>query len=438
MDSSLDTLAKLRSNELSGSSRLILNGCRLTELPQEVFALADTLEFLDISSNQIPSIPEDLGRLKKLRILFASGNPITHLPEGLGACGSLTTIGFRGCRIESIADGAFSPSLEAIILTGNRLRTLPQAIGNCPKLRKLMLTGNALEELPQGLATCERLELLRLAANRVVELPTWLLEMPRLAWLALGGNPGCRPLLDAAEDMPTIDWADLEIREVLGQGASGIINKAVWRDASGRGREVAVKVFKGDLTSDGLPVAEMAACLAAGRHPHLVPVLGRVIQHPENSAAMVMELIDREFINLAGPPTLETFTRDVYPDVRCFTTAVVLRTAFGIADSVAHLHARGILHGDLYAHNILWRANGTALLSDFGAASAYDVSGAQARSLQRIEVRAFGLLLGELLERCDDEGSKSPMEGLREECLSSRVSERPTFVEIVERLASLR
>jgi len=105
---------------------------------------------------------------------------------------------------------------------------------------------------------------------------------------------------------------------------------------------------------------------------------------------------------------------------RRFTSAGAASTALGIADSVRHLHARGILHGDLYAHNVLWHPNGKGLLGDFGAASAYDVSAPQAGALQRIEVRAFGILLGELLERCDDPGSKASMQPLVDECPGAR------------------
>ena len=51
---------------------------------------------------------------------------------------------------------------------------------------------------------------------------------------------------------------------------------------------------------------------------------------------------------------------------------------------------------------ILWEAQGDCLLGDFGAASFHSTSDSvETRALQRMEVRAFGILLGELLERID-------------------------------------
>ncbi|MCP1131651.1 protein kinase, partial [Robbsia andropogonis] len=57
-------------------------------------------------------------------------------------------------------------------------------------------------------------------------------------------------------------------------------------------------------------------------------------------------------------------------------------------------------HGDLYGHNILLQNDGDCLLGDFGAAS-FHPSATLGQALERIETRAFGILLGELLERCD-------------------------------------
>ena len=54
--------------------------------------------------------------------------------------------------------------------------------------------------------------------------------------------------------------------------------------------------------------------------------------------------------------------------------ATILQIAIGIASAAAYLHTQGIMHGDLYAHNIMTNARGDCLLGDFGAASSYDLN----------------------------------------------------------------
>ena len=72
--------------------------------------------------------------------------------------------------------------------------------------------------------------------------------------------------------MESFDWEDFSIKELLGEGASGLISKAHWFDKK---EDVAIKVFKGDVTSDGSPEDEMEASIAAGFHESLIQVLGK-------------------------------------------------------------------------------------------------------------------------------------------------------------------
>jgi tRNA A-37 threonylcarbamoyl transferase component Bud32 len=105
-----------------------------------------------------------------------------------------------------------------------------------------------------------------------------------------------------------------------------------------------------------------------------------------------------------------------------------------IASAAAHLHAQGLMHGDLYAHNILHDGAGGALLGDFGAASFHPA--AQADALERIEVRAFGCLMEELMQRSD---SVSPaLQALQARCVQPTAASRPGFAEISAQLDALR
>jgi len=438
------TLDQLRAGQLAGTQRLKL-ACGLSEFPREIFALADTLEILDLSGNALATLPDDLPRLHKLRIIFCSDNAFTELPEVLGQCQHLSMVGFKANRIRTLSGRALPPALRWLILTDNQLEALPPEIGNCPELQKLMLAGNRLRTLPPQLAACSRLELIRLAANRLTGLPAWLLRLPRLSWLAYAGNPFTAALEAAAlEDTPIAEtpWDELDLHDPLGEGASGVIYRAAHRRPGAGSREVALKLFKGAVTSDGLPHCEMAACINAGAHANLIPVLGKVKDHPDESHALVMELIDPQFRNLAGPPSLASCTRDIYPEGTRFTLAAALRISHGIAAAASHLHEQGIMHGDLYAHNILHCGEGRALLGDFGAASFYEAEDPTLASLlQRIEVRAFACLLEELIERCDPHnastGAIDALLQLKNACLNEDVFARPSFEQIKRTLSAL-
>ncbi len=48
--------------------------------------------------------------------------------------------------------------------------------------QKLMLSGNKIKTLPSELHNCKKLELIRLAANQMDNVPEFLLDMPRYVY----------------------------------------------------------------------------------------------------------------------------------------------------------------------------------------------------------------------------------------------------------------
>ena len=440
----MHTLEQLRSGHLAGLTRLDLSA-GLTEFPREIFDLADSLEILNLSGNALTSLPDDLPRLRKLRVLFCSDNQFATVPEVLGQCPQLSMVGFKANQLRTLPAAALPPLLRWLILTDNQLESLPPEIGQCRHLEKLMLAGNQLTALPETLANCVNLGLLRIAANQLTALPAWLLTMPRLSWLAYAGNPfsaTAEAAVVARHPIASIPWAQLRIEQQLGEGASGVIYRAAWHRGAAVPTEVAVKIFKGAVTSDGLPHSEMAACISAGQHPNLIAVKGNIAGHPASAEGLVLELIDPIFGNLAGPPSLASCTRDVYAPSGVFSLAAAQRLARGIASSAAHLHAQGILHGDLYAHNILYTKAGESLLGDFGAACFFDPADvATAQALQRLEVRAFGCLLEELLAHCPEMAAAPAIQQAWQEllrrCMQPEVAARPLFAEIEQMLTQL-
>ncbi len=439
----MHTLEQLKRGELAGTTRLDLSA-DLTEFPPEIFDLADSLEILNLTGNRLSSLPADLHRLHRLKILFCSHNRFTEVPASVGQCQQLEMVGFKANQIRLLPAEALPPRLRWLTMTDNRLEQVPESIGRCSRLQKLLLAGNRLQALPASLARCTNLELIRIAANQLTSLPDWLPKMPRLAWLAFAGNPfsdANEAVALANHPIPPVPRETITFQEMLGQGASGLIYRATWQDADQPPRAMAVKLFKGSMTSDGLAHSEMAASVAAGEHPNLVRVAGPLAEHADEAPGLLLELIEPKFQPLAGPPSFESCTRDCYGADQRFSVEQALGIARGVASVTAHLHRLGILHGDLYAHNLLVDSSGRCLLSDFGAASFFEPGTAEGLSLQRIEARAFGCLLEELLMRTEAADQPTLLEALwqlQRRCVAEPSAERPTFEWLAGQLATLQ
>ena len=164
----MHTLQQLRSGELAGATRLTCPAaCASSPGNLRTGRLPGGAQ----PQRQCPdSLPDDLGRLHRLKVLFCSANDFAELPAAVGDCPALSMVGFKSNRIERVPAAALPPALRWLILTDNRIATLPEELGRRP-LQKLMLAGNRLEALPESMAACEGLELLRIAANRFQRLP---------------------------------------------------------------------------------------------------------------------------------------------------------------------------------------------------------------------------------------------------------------------------
>lgn len=441
-----------------GLTRLKLTA-PLESFPSEIFSLGKTLEQLDLSGTGLSSLPPNFGQsLPNLKIAFFSQCAFIDFPKELASCPQLEMVAFRGNGMTNIPEDALPPRLRWLILTDNKLDSLPRSISNCGRLQKCMLAGNQLRSLPEEMQNCKKLGLLRLSSNKLESLPDWLCYMPELAFLSFPGNPCSAPLneTDSTPDginntndagknkLARVAWTDLEVHHTLGEGASGIISKGLWRIDPNTLEEVAIKLFKGALTSDGRPEDEMAACIAAGQQENIIDVLGRIHDHPEEAngtfkGGLVMQLIPPHYRTLGQPPSLQTCTRDTYSVDACLSIDSALNILVGIAAAAAHLQSKGIAHGDLYAHNILTNEEGHALLGDFGAAT---IHGRRiSPMLEKLEVLAFAHLIEDILSlvpRGTDEHILEKLQNLHQQCVIESVAARPPFDSIVAELENIR
>jgi hypothetical protein len=414
---SLINLQQLKAGELTSAFRLsqqqelvirLKISADLTEFPLEILNLADCLEVLDLSDNHLSALPDDLDQLINLRILFLSNNDFAMIPSVLARCPKLEMISFKSNALTTIDEQVLPMDTRWLILTDNRIEKLPNSMGQLHRLQKLALAGNRLTHLPESMANCKNIELVRLSANQLTVMPDWLFQLPKLAWLAFSGNKfncAVSPIRDVESKTSVVDvaLADIQLAELLGEGASGLIYRGDWltqpHSLMGTDNHIAVKIFKGAVTSDGYPQDELDCCLRAGEQENLIKVIATLDQTDiEEKLGLVMELIPASFYNLGLPPSLITCTRDTFNEGTIFDADTIVKIAAQMANAMTHLHQNGISHGDVYAHNTMINDQADMLLGDFGAATnLMSLPESQREAMERIEVRAFGCLLDDLL-----------------------------------------
>ena len=361
-----------------------------------------SLTKLDIFNGGLSYLPESLADfLPNLKTMFLMKNNFKEVPAVVGSCKNLDMVSFKSNQLVSIHPEALQPQMRWLILTDNNLTSIPSTIGRCTKLQKFMLSGNKIESLPKEMESCANLELIRLASNQLKNPPMSLLSLPKLSWVALSDNPFLKNTSEKIMNQLNLGSLNLltvddEGGEILGKGASGITRKILLTNSDGSQEYVAVKKYAASITSDGNPFEERKATLAASslKNDSLVPLKGQ-----NENGSLVMELLVN-YEALGNPPSMKTCSRDTsYDDDLKISSKEALALATKLLDVLSKLHGIGLSHGDFYAHNILVSTGDKCIvkLTDFGAAFFYDKNSDYGKFIERIEMRAYGHLVEELL-----------------------------------------
>jgi serine/threonine protein kinase len=147
------------------------------------------------------------------------------------------------------------------------------------------------------------------------------------------------------------------VLELLGEGGMGVVYRA--RDPR-LGRDVALKVLPAQTIADPQARARLiqeARLASALNHPHICTIFE--VGDTDDLVYIAMEWIE-------GRPL-----RELIP-ARGLPVETVLRYGAQIADALSHAHARGIVHRDLKASNVVITSDGRAKVLDFGLAKRID------------------------------------------------------------------
>jgi len=171
-------------------------------------------------------------------------------------------------------------------------------------------------------------------------------------------------------------------------------------------------------------------------HHNVVQALGIC----ESPPALILEYLP-DHKELGGIPSLDNLTRSTYDPSTVFSMEETLLIARSVAAACGHIHECGIAHGDINARNVVWDRSSdpdirsSVKLTDFGCGFHY----VNIPQLERIEVRAYGCLLEELLQRTTTTSlfDLGKWKAIVQECMQEEVMARPNFVDIVMQIEAL-
>ena len=148
-------------------------------------------------------------------------------------------------------------------------------------------------------------------------------------------------------------WGPLTILERVGQGEFGEVYRAHHNTLQ---IDVALKLSPAGSDAEAARMLDEARLLARVQHPNVVRV--HDVEHRHGRVGFWMDLVQGQ--------TLESLTR-----TRGFNPLEAAQVGVALCRGLAAVHAVGVLHGDVKAHNVIRQdGSGAILLVDFGSGRA--------------------------------------------------------------------
>jgi predicted ATPase len=176
------------------------------------------LTSLNLSDNQLTTLPDSLGQLTQLTSLNLSDNQLTTLPDSLGQLTQLTSLNLSNNQLTSLPDSLINlKQIQNLNLNRNLLTVFPNIIIHLKQLKILSfgvygdnifeqfrdfkpnINGNQLRTIPDSICSLTNLEDLDFMDTCLTDLPPSIVQLDHLKRLNLDNTP-LNPALQSAYD----------------------------------------------------------------------------------------------------------------------------------------------------------------------------------------------------------------------------------------------
>jgi Leucine-rich repeat (LRR) protein len=174
----------------------------LNEVPHIILSMGSSLKRLSLFETGINELPEEIGKLARLRTLNVSGNPLSRVPAGVGKLVRLTELKISGCLLATIPPHVLAlPALVLLDASRNPIESFPADLSAITSIATLVLSGTQITAVPFEVLEVPSLTALDLTDARLQAIPEELLRSETLTSLKIDGNHTLeRPPLAVAKD----------------------------------------------------------------------------------------------------------------------------------------------------------------------------------------------------------------------------------------------
>lgn len=160
------------------TGELKLNGRKLREYPKlaSEYDLCDTVA-ADLSKNRFTELPNEICEFFLLERLDCYHNVMRAIPESIITLQTLNYLNLSRNQLTTIPPSLCQLPLQVLILSNNRLVSIPEEIGHMHCLSNLDISCNELSILPPQIGDLDSLKSLNIRRNQLVELPSEVCEL---------------------------------------------------------------------------------------------------------------------------------------------------------------------------------------------------------------------------------------------------------------------